>query len=359
MAKKNPPAPKAATAVRPRADRLTRAVVLAWMAAGVLLLVTAFKMIKAAGLLSLAGSATPGLCHAIALGGPGDLAYEGKSKTLFIAAAREGAPAAGDGIYALSPGSDKPVKLAGTPADFHPSAVSIGYNIDGAPSLTAVNRQKIGAISVEVYNVIFSPTGASLNSQSSVQGQLAKRAQGVGSLGNNRFYLASDPARSEFMAWADHWFLLARADVLFFNGQFFREAVNGIVDPASVAVSPDGQRLFIASRGDRRLLSLSRDLFTGALTEQDSISLPMRPERVSIDANGGVWVAGPVRLPSISDASAVVRVVVGSDGKLVSQETVYGDEGEGIKAATAAVKTEGHLFIGSSHDDKLLDCAVK
>jgi hypothetical protein len=258
----------------------------------------------------------------------------------------------------MAPGG-KPVKLAGTPPDFHPSALGVGYNADGSPSLTTVNRHKDGAISVEVYNVLYDDKGASLSYQSSVQGQLARRAQGIASLGGGRLFLACNPTRSEAMAWADRWLQIGRADVLFFNGQLFRPAVNGLSDPSAVAVSPDGQRLFIAARGERRLIALSRDLFTGTLTEQDSISLPMRPERISIDRNGGVWVAGPTRLPSLSGASTVVRAVIGSDGKLASQDAVYADDGEGIKAATAAVKTDGHLFIGSSHDDKLLDCVVK
>jgi len=295
MAKKQKPVSPAA--VRPKTDRLTRAVVLAWTLVGVLLLMTLFKVVKAAGLLSFAGSVSPGVCRSIPLSGPGDLAFEGKNGTLFIAAAKDGAPTAGDGLYALTPGKGAPVKLAGTPPDFHPSAVSIGYNVDGSPSLTAVNRHKDGAVSVEVYNVLYDDKGASLSYQSSVQGGLARRAQGIAALGNNRFYLASNPTSSEVMAWADRWLQLGRSTVLFFNGQLFRPAVNGLADPSAVAVSPDGQRIFIAARGERRLIALSRDMFSGALTEQDSIALPMRPERISIDANGGVWVAGPTRLP--------------------------------------------------------------
>ena len=361
MAKKNPMPAKspANTVVKPRTDRLTRAVILAWTVVGALVLMTVFKVVKSVGLLSFAGSVSPGVCRTIPLAGPGDLAWESKSRTLFIAAARDGAPAASDGLYALTPGAAKPVKLAGTPPDFHPSAVSVGYNLDGTPSLTTVNHQRNGAVSVEAYNVQFADKGLSLSYQSSIQGGLARRAQGVAALGNTRFYLASTTTSSEFMAWADRWLQLGRSTVLFFNGQLFRPAINGLSDPSSVAVSPDGQRLFIAARGERRLITLSRDLFTGTLTEQDSVSLPMRPERITIDANGAVWVAGPTRLPSLSGASTVARVVVGSDGKPISQDTVYADDGQGIKAATAAVKADGHLFIGSSHDDKLLDCAVK
>ena len=64
-------------------------------------------------------------------------------------------------------------------------------------------------------------------------------------------------------------------------------------------------------------------------------------------------------LPSLGGASTVVRAVAGPDGKITSQATVYADDGEGIRSVTAAVKTDGHLFIGSRYDDKLLDCAVK
>jgi DNA-binding beta-propeller fold protein YncE len=346
-------------AVRPKPDRLMRAVVLAWVVVGAILLMTLFKVVKAVGLFSFAGSAKPGVCRAMALHAPGDLAFDPKGGLLFIAAAREGAPAASDGLYALKPGSNAPMKLAGTPPDFHPGALGIGYNADGSASLAAVNHHRDGRVSIETYNIVYDAKGATLSYQSSVTGGLARRAQGIAAIGNNRFYVASNPTGSDVMASLDRWFLLGRADVLFFNGQLFREAVNGLSDPTGVAVSPDGQRMFIAARGERRLISLSRDLFTGALTEQDSLSLPMRPERIGIDANGGVWVAGSNRLPSLGGASSVVRVMVGSDGKLTGQETVYADDGEGITSATAAVKTDGHLFIGSRHDDKLLDCVVK
>ncbi len=339
-------------------DRLMRAAILAWVVVGAIVLMTLFKVVRSVGLFSFAGSVSPGACRALPLAGAGDLAFESKNSTLFIAAARQGAPAAGDGIYALKPGA-APVKLKGTPSDFHPTALGLGYNIDGSPSLTAVNRHANGTVSVDVYNVIYDATGASLGYQASVQGGLARRAAGVASLGNGRFYLAATPTSSEWLAWADRWLLLGRANVLFFNGELFRPAVNGLSDPSAVAMAPDGSRLFVASRGERRVIVMSRDIYTGALTEQASISVPLRPERLSLDANGALWVAGPTRLPGLSAASTVVRVVIGTDGKAAAQDTVYADDGQGIRAATAAVKVPGHLFIGSSHDDKLLDCAVK
>jgi hypothetical protein len=350
-------AKKSATASRP--DRLTRVVILVWIVAGVILLTTLFRALRAIGLFTFTGTIAPGACHAIALAGPGDLAYESKTKTLFIASSRDGAPGAGDGIYALTlgTGAAKPVKLAGTPPDFHPFALSVGYDAGGAPVLMIVNRQKDGAAAVDIYNVEVSPAGIKLSSQSAIQGALARRGQGIAALGNSRFYLAGNPTRSDLMAWADRWLLVARADLLFFNGTLFREAVNGLSDPSGVAVSEDGTRVYVASRNERRLLAFSREPYSGALTELGSISLPMRPERVSIDGKGAVWVAGPARLPSLSKESVVARVSADAAGKPQGVDTVYA--GDGIAAATAAVKVDNRLFIGSSRDDKLLDCAVK
>ena len=105
------------------------------------------------------------------------------------------------------------------------------------------------------------------------------------------------------------------------------------------------------------MLAFSREKFTGTLTELDTLSLPMRPERISMDANNTLWVAGPTRIPALGGSSRVVRVFLGADGKPQSQETVYA--GDGVSRATAAVKAENRLFIGSATDDKLLACEIK
>ena len=123
MAKLKHPLPP--TAVRSKPDRLMRAVVLAWVVVGAILLMTLFKVVRSVGLFSFAGSVKPGVCRAIALYAPGDLAYDAKGGTLFIASAREGAPAAIDGLYVLKPGSTALVG-SGEPV-IHPK---IGRKID-------------------------------------------------------------------------------------------------------------------------------------------------------------------------------------------------------------------------------------
>jgi hypothetical protein len=316
-----------------------------------------FRALTAIGLFTFVTATSPGMCRPIALAGAGALAYEGKSRTLFIAVRDPRNQAASGALYALPDGASRPVRLQGTPRDFHPVALSIGYDVGGAPSLAVVDRNAEGRVAIETYGVSFDAQGARLSYQSRIQSGLARRGQGIAALGNERFFLTANPTGSEIMAWADRWLVLGRAYLLFYNGSIFRQAISGISDPSAVAVSADGQYVYVASRAERRLRAFSREAFTGTLTELDSISLPLRPEQISIDANNVLWAAGPARLPELSGASRVVRVFLDSDGKPQSQESVYA--GDGIIAASAVAKAENRLFIGSFRDDKMLACELK
>jgi hypothetical protein len=342
---------------RPKSDRLTRVVVLVWVVAGVILLTTVFRALTAIGLFTIVSQVSPGICRPIPLAGAGALAYEAKSKTLFIAAYDQRNPASNGALYALADGSSRPVRLAGTPRDFHPTALSVGYNVGGAPVLAVVDRKADDRVAIETYGVNVDAKGVQLQQQSTIQSGLARRGQGVAALGNDRFFLTANPMSSALMDWADRWLVLGRAYLLFYNGSLFRQAVSGISDPSAVAVSADGRHVYVASRAERRLIAFGREPFTGTLTELDSISLPLRPEQIGIDVNNVLWVAGPARLPQLSGASRVVRVFLGVDGVPQSQETVY--VGGGIIAASGVAKAENRLFIGSFHDEKMLSCELK
>ena len=335
--------------MRLQSDRFTRIVVLVWVVAGVIIMTVGFRALMAIGFISWVSPTQPATCRDIPIAGAADLAWENKSRTLFIAAR--------DGLYAIPEGQQTPVKLPGTPKQFHPAAISVGYDAGGEPALAVVDRRDDGTAAMQLYGADFDATGPKLSYQSTVTGGLARRAQGVAMMGNGRFYVSANPERSELMAWADRWLLLGRANLLFFNGTVFVDAIGGLSDPSGAVASPDGLRMYVLSRNERRLIAFSREPFSGRLTELDSISLPMRPERVSLDASNVLWVAGPVRLPGLSNDSKVVRVFLDGEGKPQSQETVYA--GDGIVAATAAVKSDSTLYIGSATDEKILACELK
>ncbi len=65
-------------------------------------------------------------------------------------------------MRALPAGQTKPVRLAGTPRDFHPIALNIGYELGGEPTLAVVARKSGERVAVELYSVNFDAGGAKL-----------------------------------------------------------------------------------------------------------------------------------------------------------------------------------------------------
>src|SRR5437588_11321108 len=105
-------------------------------------------------------------------------------------------------------------------------------------------------------------------------------------------------------------------------------------------------------------------MFAGNLTEADSLTRPAAPENISLDSRGEVWVGGHANLPRWRNFAAhpenrvpsqIFRVSLASGVPLQASQ-VYGDDGRQIAAASIAANIGKRLLIGSSLDDKLLDC---
>jgi arylesterase/paraoxonase len=101
------------------------------------------------------------------------------------------------------------------------------------------------------------------------------------------------------------------------------------------------------------------------LTEAGTMTLPAGPERLSLDAQGELWVAGHANLPDwrafnadpAKRASSQIFRVVLSNGVPQEAQQVYGNDGHEIAGASIGVSAGSRLLIGSSLDNKLLDCA--
>jgi hypothetical protein len=147
----------------------------------------------------------------------------------------------------------------------------------------------------------------------------------------------------------------------------FRVAADGIYDARGVVLTPDGSHLLVASLTSRGLKSLSREPFSGNLTEADSLTLPAAPEKISLDSTGQLWVAGHASLfgwrsfaadPRKPAPSQVFSVTL-SSGVPLQAEQVYGNDGKEIGGASVAASAGKQLLIGSSLDGRLLACTEK
>jgi arylesterase/paraoxonase len=160
--------------------------------------------------------------------------------------------------------------------------------------------------------------------------------------------------------------MLPRADVLYFDGMVFREVANDLVFANGIALSPDYSHVYVAETTARRLQTYARDPYSGRLTPENTLPLPSGPDNIDVDPKGDLWVATHTKLfgvltyakdPSKPSPSEIYRVDV--DKSIPQSVTpVYANLGQEIGAASVGTSADGHLFIGSIFDPKILDCRL-
>jgi arylesterase/paraoxonase len=303
-----------------------------------------------------------GSCKPVAVPGVEDI--ETVNGVTFVAVASARGPDPRDGIYVL--GEDgKLTKLAGAPKDFHPRGIGSYRSPDGSGIfLMAVNRRASGRFSIDSFEVTNPQTNPALVAQGTIEGGLLNDPQDVAAAGPGAFYVSNNSAKQSFVKGLASWGVLPGSSILYFNGMVFKPVAEDLYGARGLVLAPDGNHLLVASLTSRSLKSFSRDPFGGNLTEAGSLTLAAAPDKITLDAQGSVWVAGHANLltwrsftadPQKRAPSQIFRVSLLSG---VPQEAaqVYGDDGKQIAAASIAAVHGKRLLIGSSLDDKLLDC---
>lgn len=309
------------------------------------------------GLIASVATGYGGTCKPVAtLAGVQDM--EAADGMVFVSVAGK-TPGAGDGVYAMPAAGGAPVKLEGGPRDFHPRGIGLLRTPDGKGLfLFAVNKQGNGRFSIDSFEVTDPATAPRLVAQGTVEGGLLINPQDVAPLSPTSFYVANGTASK----WAPiHWLqtygVISGGDVLFFNGMSFREAVDGLYGTRSIVMS--GNRVVVGGLLSHSLSSFSHEDITGNLGDEQDISLPAGPEKLSRDDSGDIWAAAHANLfdwraagPGKPATTQVFRVGLGD--KQVAQ--VYGNSGAEISGASVALPVGNRLLIGSPIDGKLLSC---
>jgi len=329
------------------------------------------RILWANGLFSSVPTGFFGSCK-VAANLPGVEDIETANGVTFVSVASARGPDARDGIYVLSDTGNL-TRLSGGPKDFHPRGIGIYRSPDGSGIfLLAVNRHAQAAndrmrYSIDSFEVTNPKTNPALLAQGTIQGGLLTDPQDVAAAGPGAFYVSNGTGDSDFVRALARYGLLPASNILYFNGMSFRVAADDVYSARGLILMPDGDHLLVASLTSRSLKSLSREPFTGNLTEADSLTLPGAPERITLDSTGEVWAAGHASLfawrafaadPRRRAPSQVFRISL-SGGVPQVADQVYGNDGSEIAAASVAALAGKQLLIGSSLDDRLLSCTQK
>jgi len=297
----------------------------------------------------------------------------------FVSVASARGPDPRDGIYVLSD-SGGLTRLSGAPRDFHPRGIGLYRSPDGTGVfLFAVNRHAGRSVagagaadnqirySIDSFEVTNPTTGPALVAQGTIEGGLLTDPQDVAAAGPGAFYVSNGTGGSSFVRSLAAYGVLPGSNILYFNGTAFRVAADDLYGAGGLILTPDGGHLLVASLTSRSLKSLTREPFSGNLTEADSLTLPAAPEKITLDSTGEIWAAGHASLFSVRDFAAdagqrapsqVFRVSLAS-GVPQQAEQVYGNDGNEIAGAGVAAIAGNQLLIGSSLDRKLLACTQK
>jgi len=233
----------------------------------------------------------------------------------------------------------------------------------------AINHRKDGSQSVEILGLDYADGVAKLLPHSSIEGGLLVSPNDLFAVGPDRFYVSNDHVTKTALGrFSEDYLLWPRADLVYFNGTNFRVPVQRMAFPNGVYVTPDGTHLYVAVTNERRVIAMSREPFFGNLTEIGSLSLPMRPDNISADAQGRLIIAGHPSLLRVNQfrtdsskpsPSEVMRITLDKAGVPTGYETIFANDGGLIGASSSAAVAGKQLLIGSVLDDKLLICDMK
>ncbi|MBZ4416130.1 SMP-30/gluconolactonase/LRE family protein [Myxococcus sp. RHSTA-1-4] len=281
-------------------------------------------------------------------------------------ATQTGRPVAG-GIYRYDPtGSAPPVLLTSAfSRDFHPHGLSLFVAPDGTETLYVINHTETGTNQIERFEV---GADGMLVHRRTLRDAALVSPNDLVAVDAERFYVTNDhgspPGTGQAM---EDYLQLARGNVLYFDGERFREVIRGTAYANGINRSADGLTVYLAQSVGRSLSVYTRDVASGALTERRKLPLDTGPDNIELDARGHLWVGSHPKLLGFAahaqDVSGkthapaqVLRLKPSGDSLEV--EEVFLDDGKQISGVAVAAVSGNRMLLGPVFDKDLLSCEV-
>jgi len=279
---------------------------------------------------------------------------------------RAGRPVPG-AIWAYDPEAESPELVNLTPsadASFQPHGISLWAGEDGRDALFVINHPPpqtgLPENTIEIFDLLEGPR---LVHRATLTDPLLVMINDLVAVDIDRFYVTRTHRYPPGGMQAIETYLqLSGAQVLFYGPGGFRSAIEDLVYPNGINVSPDGRTLYVAAVSDMALRVYERDPARESLRLREVVPLPGGPDNIEVAADGSLWIGAHPKLlrvgahaadPAARSPSQVLRVT--PDGRV---DEVYLDSGEQISAASVAAVRGRRLLIGQIFDDGFLDCRM-
>lgn len=299
--------------------------------------------------------------------GPEDVTIDRERAVAYLSgydrrAAMRGEPKAGAiWTYDLSDPQAVPVNV--TPwADetFQPHGVSLHVDSDGVRRLFVISHGG-GTHTIE----ILEERNGVLEKVKTLKSEALRSPNDVAAVDGVRFYVTNDhwyevghPMRT-----AEDFLGLPLTNVLYYDGEKFREVAGGLAGANGIHLTGDGATVYVSAARGETVHEFERDPDSGSLDRRKRLRVPGLPDNIEPAENGGILVAlhpKPLKLlEHFQDAekhspSHVVRINTASG----AVSTLYLDPGEELSGASTAAAHQDHLLIGAIAEPKFLDCSL-
>ncbi|MBW7857855.1 MAG: SMP-30/gluconolactonase/LRE family protein [Leptonema sp. (in: Bacteria)] len=250
---------------------------------------------------------------------------------------------------------------------FH--GIDLFNDADGRRLLYVINHESVNQPAGYSVIEIFEYKNNQLYHVETIKDKELRNLNDVVAVGPRQFYATVDHGATSTIGQAFENYLQSPiSHVVYFDGQTTRHVAGGIAYANGIAVSHDGQTLYVAGTVSQKIYLYSRNLEAGDLTKKESIYLGTGVDNIDIDEQGVVWIGSHPKLLSFVEhskdqsklsPSEVVTLTWQNDTNNYKPKTVYLNDGSQLSGLSVAAAYRNRVLLGTVFESKFLDCTRK
>lgn len=239
---------------------------------------------------------------------------------------------------------------------FAPHGISM-FKRDSVYTIAAINHTLDGH-SIEIFTLV----GKELTHIRTEKTTKLTSPNDIVLLDENRFYVTNDHKYEKgFGRLMEDYGNLAVSNVLYFDGQQFTNAAEGISFANGINIDNERTLVFVASPR-RFLIKVYSKNEDNSLTFVEDIPCGTGVDNIEFDAEGNLWVGCHPNLLRFTayakgkketSPSEVLKIAYRATGDY-SIESIYSNDGTQVSATSVAVPFGNLLLVGTVKDDKML-----
>lgn len=239
---------------------------------------------------------------------------------------------------------------------FAPHGISL-FKKDSVYTIAAISHTAAGH-AVEIFQML----GDSLVHKNTLRHPSMVSPNDLVLLDENRFYFTNDHKHTRGIGrLLEDYAGLSESNVVYFDGNDFREVAGGIAYANGINFDP-GRRLLFVSSSRKFLIKVYESNVDGTLQFIEDIPCDTGPDNIEFDPQGNLWIGAHPNLlrfaayaknKKLTSPSEVIKVQYRKKGDY-TVNSVFLDDGSTLSASSVAAPYEDLILIGNVKDNKFL-----